>query len=164
VALKTDIPEATVDYNALDNKPIVMSGEGVSVELVKGGTLIVSGAGDETTNGTYEMVNQAAVGTARVWQKEGRKLYNDGTKWLFDDDTDNASFYYSSTGTADPWGATFSASLESLGNPPTVALVGNGMRDKITIYISGDYVTQEVFNKTIGDISSILDEINGEEI
>lgn len=154
VARKGDIPEATTDYNALDNRPIIAAGEGVTVEFVKGGTLIVSGAGDETTNGTYEMVNQAAEGTARVWQKEGRKLYNDGSKWLFDDDTDASSFYYSSSGTADPWGATFTAALESLGNPPTVALVGNGMQDKITVSLT----------VALGDINAILDEINGEEV
>lgn len=154
VAKKSDIPDGTSDYNELKNKPIIAAGEGVNVDIIKGGSLIVSGAGDTDTNGTYEMVDQAAEGTARVWQKEGRKLYNDGTKWIFDDDTDNASFYYSSTGTADPWGATFTAALSSLGNPPTVAQVSNGMQDKITVSIED----------IIGDLNEILDEINGEVI
>lgn len=153
VARKADIPDGTTNYNALENKPIIAAGAGVTVTIVKGGSLLVSNAGDTDTNGTYEMVDQTAKGTERVWQKEGRKLYNDGTKWIFDDDTDNASFYYSSTGTTDPWGATFTASLSSLGTAPTVALVDNGMQDKIIIDI-GD---------TIGDINAILDAINDEE-
>lgn len=166
VAKKSDIPDGTTDYNALENKPIIAAGAGVTVEIIKGGSLLVSGAGDETTNGTYEMVDQAAEGTARVWQKEGRKLYNDGTKWLFDDDTDASSFYYSSATTDDPWGATFTAALETLGTAPTVALIGT--QDVTTIAPDFNVVAKKsevtAIMGQLGDIDDILDDINGEEI
>lgn len=156
VALKTDIPEQNFDYNALENKPKIIAGDGIKIEIELAESLIVSGAGNTECNGTYELVDHKKKGTARVWQKSNRKIYHDGTKWLIDSDADGASFYYSATGTADPWTLTFSAALSEFGNAPSVARANSNSSDKFVI--SAD------FSDVIGDINSILDDINGEVI
>ena len=190
VALKSDLKvgEVVADYNKLDNKPLFAAGAGIEVGIVRGGALQVSGAGNTDSNGTYELADYNAIGTARVWQKANRKIYHDGTKWLIDSDTDGASFYYSATGDADPWTLTFAAALSDFGVAPTVALVANGMSDKVQYAIKGVpnslkdgfiglytdadglhfttnlIVTKAELSQQLGDINSILDNINGEVI
>lgn len=199
VALKSDLKagEVVADYNKLDNKPLFAAGAGIEVGIVRGGSLEVSGAGNTDSNGTYELADYNAIGTARVWQKANRKIYHDGTKWLIDSDTDGASFYYSATGDADPWTLTFAASLSDFGVAPTVALVDNGMSDKVQYVIKGVpnslqdgdiglytdakglhfgginllvrhseilEIIDNALSQQLGDINSILDEINGEVI
>lgn len=156
VALKTDITEQNFDYNALENKPKFIAGDGIKIEIELAESLIVSGAGNTESNGTYELVDHKKKGTARVWQKANRKFYHDGTKWVIDSDTDGASFYYSATGEADPWTLTFVAALSEFGNAPSVTRATSNSSDRIVI--SAD------FSEVIGDINSILDEINGEEV
>jgi hypothetical protein len=137
VALKSDIPKQNFDYNALENKPKFIAGDGIKIEVEFAESLIVAGAGNTECNGTYELADHKKKGTARVWQKANRKIYHDGTKWLIDSDADGASFYYSATGTADPWTLTFTAALSEFGNAPTVALVEDSMNDKVQISIKG---------------------------
>lgn len=156
VALKADIPEQNFDYNALGNKPKFIAGDGIKIKIELAESLIVSGAENTECNGTYELADHKKKGTARVWQKSNRKIYHDGTKWLIDSDDDGASFYYSATGTADPWTLTFAAALSEFGNAPTVARATNDSFDKFLI--SAD------FSEVIGDINSMLDDINGEVI
>ena len=207
VALKSDIPEQKFDYNLLHNKPEIRSGNGVTAKTIQAGTLHVSGAGNEETNGDYVPDDYFASGTARIWHKEGRIIYYDGEKWVIDSDTDNSNFYYSASGDvdADPWTLEFTAALAELGEPPVIAMCDNVMQQIVTVsieagsgieisdnkiaikgvpfyeelpenfsglYINAEglkmavsgFVTQDVFDQTVGDINSILDKINGEEV
>jgi hypothetical protein len=125
----------TTDYNGLVNTPKFYVGRGIMLDAITAGSIIVSGAGDSTTNGVYDMVDATATGTNRVWQKSNRKLYHDGEKWVFDDNFDSVSFYYSAIGNGEPWNMIFTAALSSVGSAPTVTRRDNSMVSKYTFTV-----------------------------
>ena len=160
VAKKSDITGGgTTDYNVLENKPLLQTGEGVIVKKVMPGQIKVSGAGNTKFNGDYNLDNIQTSGTKRVWSKDNLHLYNDGEKWIFDNDLDNSDFYYSAVGTADPWTLKFEALLPDFGDPPTVTIAENGMHEVYVFDLDTTYIDER-----LGDFDALLDQINGEVI
>jgi hypothetical protein len=125
VALKSDLAQgdATSDYRQLSNKPKFVAGEGINLNYTYAGSLLVTGATDDSCNGIYAPTDYYATGTDRVWAKEGRFIHYSKTAWYIDSDIDTTSFYYSAEGDGDPWTLEFNAALDALGNPPTVTVI-----------------------------------------
>ena len=135
----------------------------ITIPEINNNSLYIKGAGIACINGIYNLENENATGFDRVWVrysfvKMSICWHVDQNAWIIHvTGVNNSGTKYIGSSTIDPWDSTW-----------TIAAIGLDEEETedtpIVEKATNNNITRDEFEETIGDINSILDTINGEEI
>lgn len=134
----------------------------ITIPEINNNSLYIKGAGIACINGIYNLENEDATGFDRVWVrysfiKMSICYSTEQNAWIILVTGGNTSgTKYIGSSTIDPWDSTWTLL------PPLRE--GETEDTPIVRKATNNNINRDEFEKTIGDINSILDAINGEEI